>query len=204
MARLLSGFRIASEDPLVRRILVSMTLFSFFSLTFVGLMPAIAAKNFGIRAKSIEYGLLYAGFGLGAAAGAVSVGTVFLRFDKARSARFGLVAFALLLGGFALVRTPGGAYPVAIALGFAYFVTITSMSTVLQHHLRDEVRGRIMALWVMAFGGTVPLGVLAGGYAVHFTTLTALLLVGAVVALGLAAVTDLRDGLDAQPSAPPG
>src|SRR5690242_12273400 len=64
MARILSGFRIAREDPLVRRILVSMTLFSFFSLMFVGLMPAIAAKNFGIRAKSIQYGLLYAGFGL--------------------------------------------------------------------------------------------------------------------------------------------
>jgi MFS family permease len=201
MARLLSGFRIASEDPLVRRILVSMTLFSFFSLMFVGLMPAIAAKNFGIRAKSIQYGLLYAGFGLGAAAGAVSVGTVFLRFDKARSARVGLLAFAFLLAGFALVRTPSAAYPVAIVLGFAYFVTITSMSTVLQHHLRDEVRGRIMALWVMAFGGTVPLGVLAGGYVVRFTTLTVLLLVGALVALCLSVLTDLREGPD---PAPPG
>jgi MFS family permease len=191
LARLLSGFRIARDDPLVRRILVAMTLFSFFSLTFVGLMPAIAAKNFGIRAKSIQYGLLYAGFGFGAAAGAVSVGTVLLRHDKARSARLGLLAFSALLAVFALVRTPGAAYPVAIALGFAYFVAITSLSTVLQQHLRDEVRGRIMALWVMAFGGTVPLGVLAGGYVVRVTTLTVLLLVGAAVALALAATTNL-------------
>jgi MFS family permease len=191
LARLLSGFRIAARDRLVKRILITMTVFSFFSVTFVGLMPAIAATNFGIRAKSVEYGLLYAGFGFGAAAGAVSVGTIFVDRSKVRSVKIGLLAFTVLLALFALVRAPGPAYPVAIALGYAYFVVITSLSTVLQDHLRDEVRGRIMALWIMAFGGTVPLGVLAGGYAVHVTSLTVVLLVGAAVALGLVFWVDL-------------
>jgi MFS family permease len=198
LARLLSGFRIAAADPLVRRILVCITSFSFFSLTFVGLMPAIADRNFGISAKSMQYGLLYAGFGLGAALGAVSVGTVLVRRSKERSARVGLVSFAALLSAFALIRSPAPAYPAAVVLGFAYFVVITSLSTVLQEHLRDEVRGRIMALWVMAFGGTVPLGVLAGGYAVKITTLTVVLLIGAAVALLLAFYTDLT-----RASAPP-
>ena len=191
LARLLSGFRIAARDRLVKRILIAMTVFSFFSLTFVGLMPAIAASNFGIRAKSVEYGLLYAGFGFGAAAGAVSVGTIFVSRSKVRSVRLGLLAFTVLLVLFAVVREPGPAYPITIALGYAYFVVITSLSTVLQNHLRDEVRGRIMALWVMAFGGTVPLGVLAGGYAARLTSLTTVLLVGAAVAFGLVFWIDL-------------
>ncbi len=191
IARLLSGFRIAAADPLVRRILVCITSFSFFSLTFVGLMPAIADHDFGIGPKTVQYGLLYAGFGLGAALGAVTVGTILVRRSKTRSARIGLVSFAVLLAAFALVRSPAPAYPAALVLGFAYFVVITALSTVLQEHLRDEVRGRIMALWVMAFGGTVPLGVLAGGYAVKVTSLTVVLLVGAAVALLLAAYTDL-------------
>ena len=55
----------------------------------------------------------------------------------------------------------------------------------LQEHVDDAVRGRIMALWVMAFGGFVPLGVLAGGYLVKVTSITAVLLVGAVVAVAL-------------------
>ncbi len=198
LARLMSGFRIAARDKLVKRILVAMTIFSFFSLTFVGLMPAIAATNFGIRAKSVEYGLLYAGFGLGAAAGAVSVGTIFVARSKTRSVRIGLLAFTVLLALFALVRVPGAAYPIAIALGYAYFVVITSLSTLLQDHLRDEVRGRIMALWTMAFGGTVPLGVLAGGYAVRVTSLTVVLLIGAGVALALMFWIDL------EPARPPG
>ena len=76
LARLLSGFRLAARDPLIRRILTTLVLFSLFSLTFVGLMPAIAADNFGIRPRSIQYGLLYAVFGFGAALGAISVGTL--------------------------------------------------------------------------------------------------------------------------------
>ena len=49
-------------------------------------------------------------------------------------------------------------------LGFAYFVVITALSTVLQEHLDDAVRGRVMALWIMSFGGTVPVGVAVGGW----------------------------------------
>src|ERR1700736_5913818 len=75
--RIVEGFRIAHADRLVRRILVVLVVLSFFSLAFIGLMPAIAASNFGIAPRSVEYGLLYALFGLGAALGAVSVGSLF-------------------------------------------------------------------------------------------------------------------------------
>jgi hypothetical protein len=48
-----------------------------------------------------------------------------------------------------------------------------------------------MALWIMAFGGVVPLGVLAGGALVGVTSITVVMLVGAVVAAGLAWYCDL-------------
>ena len=103
MARLLSGFRLAWNDLLIRRILITLVVFSFFSLTFVGLMPAIAAENLAIRPKSTEYGVLYAVFGLGAAVGAITIGTVFAGRSKANIPRWAMVAFAVLLTGFALV-----------------------------------------------------------------------------------------------------
>ena len=54
-------------------------------------MPAIAAENFGIGPRSIQYGLLYASFGLGAATGAISVGTLLAGRSKALIPRLGLV-----------------------------------------------------------------------------------------------------------------
>ena len=189
--RLFSGFVVARRDRLVRRILITMATFSFFSLTFIGLMPVLADDNLGIDPKSLAYGLLYACFGLGAAAGAVSIGTVLAHRSKPRIVQIGLGAFAVLLAGFGLVRAPVLAYPIALVLGFAYFAAVTSMSTVLQEHLEDRVRGRVMALWIVSFGGTVPLGTLALSPVASRTSVTVVALIGAVVAAGLAWYADL-------------
>lgn len=191
MSRLVEGFRVARRDPLIRRVLVTLVLLSFFSLAFVGLMPVIAANNLGIKPRSVEYGAFYAVFGLGAAIGAISVGTWFAGFAKARLVRPALVAFGLVLAAFALVRSPGGAFVVAPILGYAYFVVVTSLSTVLQEHVDDAVRGRVMALWIMGFGGTVPVGVLAAGTLASGTSITFVLLIGAVAAVALGGYANL-------------
>jgi MFS family permease len=191
-ARLASGFRIARDDPLLRVLLAMLFSFSLFSLTFVGLMPVLAEKNLGIATKSEAYGLLYAAFGLGAAFGAVSVGTMFSRVPKVRLLRPGFIAFAVLLTLFSVLRTAAPAFPVALLLGYAYFVVITAMSTVLQAYVDDSVRGRVMALWIMGFGGTVPVGVLVGGWLASHISITAVFLGGAAWALVLAWCGDTR------------
>jgi predicted MFS family arabinose efflux permease len=154
-------------------------------------MPELADENFGIGPKTITYGILYAVFGLGAACGAMTVGTYLVNHSKALIARRALIGFAVLLTVFALLRSPAPAFPVAFVLGFVYFLVITSLATVLQSHLDDSVRGRVMALWIMAFGGMVPIGVLIGGFVVEATSITAVMIAGAVAALGLAWYCDL-------------
>ena len=187
LARLLSGVRIARRDPLLSHLLLTLFSFSFFSLAFVGLMPVIADESFGIGPKSWQYGVLYACFGLGAALGAVSVGTMFARVSKTKLLRPAFLAFAAVLAVFALLRVAAFSYPVALVLGYAYFVAITAMSTLIQSKLADEERGRVMALWIMGFGGTVPVGVLVGGWVGHATSITAVIVAGAVWAVVLAA-----------------
>jgi MFS family permease len=192
LSRLGDGFRVARDDPLVRRVLITLVTLSFFSLAFVGMMPVIAADNLGLAPRSVEYGLFYAVFGLGAALGAISVGTLFAHSPRARLVRPALLAFAVLLVALALVRSPALAMVVAPVLGYAYFVVITSLSTVLQEHVDDAVRGRVLALWIMGFGGTVPLGVLVAGPLAQATSITLVLLIGAAFAVGLAFYADLR------------
>jgi MFS family permease len=129
---------------------------------------------------------LYASFGLGAATGAISVGTLLAGRSKAPIPRVGLVVFAGLLTVFALLRTDPPAYPLGFVLGFFYFLVITSLATVLQENVDDSSRGRIMALWIMGFGGIVPVGVLVGGFVANYTSVTLVLLIGAAAALLLA------------------
>ena len=192
LRRLVSGFRLAWADRLVRRILVTMTTFSFFSLSFIYLMPTLASENLGMKTRSLAYGLLFAGFALGAALGALSIGTVLVRRSKPVIVRVGLALFGVLLAVFALARSPSLAYPVVFAVGLCYFAVVTSLSTILQAHLSDEVRGRVMAIWMMAFGGTVPVGVLVAGQVAEATSITAVVLAGALAALFLAVYADLK------------
>lgn len=190
--RLALGFRIAKARHPVGRSLALMVLFSFLCLPFIGQMPVLAAENLGIAAKSTAYGWLYACFGLGAMFGAISVGTVFADVAKERLVRQGLIAFAVALGVFAWLRTPIPAYLVLAVVGFFYFSTVTALSTVLQMHLAGNERGRVMALWMMAFGGTVPLGNLVAGPLIDSTTVTTVVFPGAIIALGLAWWADLQ------------
>jgi MFS family permease len=189
--RFLSGFRIAWNDPLLRRVLFIVWTLSFFSLSFISFMPTHAARSFGIDPKTEPYGVLYAVFGLGAAAGAMSVGSVFASRDKATLIRPGLAFFAVFLGAFALIRVDWMAYPVAGLLGYAYFVTITSLSTVMQSNISEDVRGRVIALWIMGFGGAVGIAAIVWGPVAEWSV-RALLFGGAVWAVVLAVIATPR------------
>ncbi len=200
--RLLDGFRAARSDPVVGRCLVTIFMFSLLCLPFITQMPKIAGDNLGLAPKSAAYGLLYAAFGLGAVMGALSIGTVFAGSSKPRLTRIALVNFAALVVIFGLLRSPVPAYPVAICLGASYFAVITSLSTVLQADLDDRVRGKVMALWIMGFGGTVPFGGLGGGVLMDRFGIEPVLFGSAAVALGLAAWLDLRRRVDEPQVAP--
>lgn len=190
--RLVGGFAIARSDRLVRRCLLTIAGISFFCLPFIGLMPVLAGKNLHIDPNGAKYGWMYACFGLGAALGAVSVGTVLVRRSKPLLVRLGLASFSVMLLGFGLLRSVIPAYPVVFLVGLTYFTTVTSLSTHLQEYLSDAVRGRVMALWIMGFGGTVPLGAFAGGWLANRTSITTVVAVGAAFALLFALVADVR------------
>jgi len=195
--RLAGGFQVARRDPLVGRILLVLVTFSLLCLPFIGQMPTVAAVNLGMDIESVAYGLLYASFGLGAVTGAMSIGTFLSGCHKESIVRFGFAGFAVLLLVFSQLRDPTPAYPVVAFVGFTYFGAMTALNTVLQSHLPEGVRGRVMSLWLMGFGGTVPLGLLVAGPIAEATSISVVLLYGSVVAFALFLFADL-DGARAR------
>jgi predicted MFS family arabinose efflux permease len=190
---LTAGITVARHDPVVGRCLVTVFVFSLLALAFIGQMPVVAAHNLGINlSKSADYGILYACFGAGALAGAISIGTVFAHTSKPMLVRVCLVGYSLSLCAFALQRSPVPADVNVAVTGAFYFAFITALNTTLQSRLQENVRGRVMALWMMGFGGTVGIGNLIIGPVVGAVGITSVLLFGSVVALGLAWYADVR------------
>jgi predicted MFS family arabinose efflux permease len=189
---LTAGVRLARTDRVVGRCLATVFVFSLLSLAFLGQLPVVASQSLHIDPKSASYGILYACFGTGALLGAISIGTVFAQRSKAQIVRVCLVGYAFALALFAELRWAAPAYGVIVVVGMFYFAFITSLNTVLQSELDDAVRGRVMALWIMGFGGTVAVGNLIAGPVVAALGVSDVLLFGAGVALALAWFADVR------------
>ena len=123
------------------------------------LTPAYATKLF--HRSDTFAGLLIGAFGAGAVIGSV----VPLRDTHRPGRRIALMLtiFAAGMIGFALLSTIALAL-IALALGgFGYLIGQTSATTELQLEVADQERGRVMALWSIAFLGTRPIAALIDG-----------------------------------------
>jgi MFS family permease len=167
-------------------------MFSMLCMPFVVLYPAIASVDWGVSTKSTLYGLLYATFGLGAVIGALSVGTFLSRYRIEHVLRVSFVLFGVSLAAYITIRGPAPAFPIGFLLGFFYFVLVTSLSTIFQSRLDHSIRGRVSAVWMMCFGGTVPVAGLLAGWLVSYSSVNTVVYFGAAFALFLAWFADLR------------
>jgi MFS family permease len=110
------------------------------------------------------------------------------------------VALAVILAGvalalFALNSVPGLAYPILMALGFCVVLVVAGSNTLLQNWVRDDMRGRVMAIFSVAFLGIAPLGSLAMGSLAHFIGIRPTLFVfGTLTALAGLAHRSRRSG----------
>ena len=77
--------------------------------------------------------------------------------------RICLLAYSISLTVFALLRQAIPAYFVVAVVGAFYFAFITALNTTLQARVHENVRGRVMALWSVAFLGSTPIGGPAAG-----------------------------------------
>ena len=155
------GFGYAFGFPPIRDLLVVLAGVSLMGIPYVVLFPVFARDILGGDASTL--GLLTACSGAGALSGALylaSRDTVrgLGRLIGRASAFFGAMVIA-----FALSTNLVLSCVTLVVGGFGLMLTTASINTVLQTLVGEEMRGRIMSLYTMAFMGMMPLGSLAGG-----------------------------------------
>jgi MFS family permease len=191
LGQLLVGFRAARADRVLSRILVSLALFSLFALPFISLWSTIMRVHLGLRTAG-SIGLMYAVFGFGALVGSLAVASHYLaQQPKERLTRVGFAGFSVMMALIAVTAHPAVAFPAFFLLGAFYFGTTTALLTILQSRVDDAIRGRVMSLWFMAFGGTVALCGPIFGPLLDATGPRLVLGIGAATAAGLAWWCDL-------------
>lgn len=165
--------------------LLMMALIGTLAYEFQVTIPLLAHETFHLGAAG--FGSLYAAMGLGSVlAGLTIAGRV---APRVRTITVAAVAFGTALALAAACPTPATA---ALALAFAGAASVVFSSTTsatLQLRAIPAMRGRVVALYIVAFMGSTPLGgplVGAIGQAAGARAALAVGAVGCVIATGLA------------------
>ncbi len=111
-------------------------------------------------------GILSAAFGVGAAVGMVMLALMRGRMASERVSAIGMAGLAAGCAVLAIGTTPAVAIAGFAIAGLGFGWAMTGLSTVVQERAPEELRGRIMALWLVGFLGSRPIAAaLLGGTA---------------------------------------
>lgn len=158
---------------------------------FSTLMPALADDLGGGDAT---VGLLVGCFGLGAAATAPSTDVIRSVVDRPRFVPLGLGLVALGLTVMAVVPLTAVALAGAVVAGAGFLLGVTGTNSELQRALPEEMRGRVMAWWSVAFLGCRPVAAAVDGVIADLGGVRVAVGVAAAVA-ALAAAIGWRAGV---------
>jgi MFS family permease len=193
--QLRDGLRYIARTPDLAIPLVMMALVGCLAYEFQVSLP-VMARN-GLHAGATGFGFMTAAMGVGAVAGGLLVawrGTTGVRPLTIAAAAFGLaLAFAALAPSL-------GVELVALALvGWASVSFMSTGNATLQLAAEPTMRGRVMALWFVAFQGSTPIGGPIIGWVMAVAGARAGLGVGAVTCvlvalLGLLALRRATEG----------
>lgn len=138
-----------------------------FIVTFLGnplltFLPLVAQDVLG--GGVAQYTRLMSAAGAGAVAGALVVAWRGHAPRMGRAVLLIQVAFGLLVALFAVTRVVWLNAVLLFGAGACMVIVFASLSSLVQLHAPDEMRGRVMSLYMVAFRGGTPLGSLAAGW----------------------------------------
>jgi MFS family permease len=184
---LFEGFRYVRNRPRVSSLLLLSAVNSLFGAPYFTMVPVYARDIFHLGETGLA--LMMGTAGVGAFCGALLVAYL---GDFKRKGWFvlgGAMIFGMCVTNFALSSTLTLSLLFLFGLGFALVCSVSITNTLLQKLVTDQMRGRVMSMFILSFMGTMPIGNILAGTASHrFGTPYTLAAGGLVVTLVAATV----------------
>jgi MFS family permease len=148
------------EGPLLGLTLVAFVT-TFLGMPLLTLLPVFVQQVFHLGVK--EYSQMMAFQGAGAVVGALIVAWMG-RFSRMGStALIVQIGLGAVLAAFAFSRIPALSYTLLFLAGLGQIVVFSLANSLVQLVVPNEMRGRVMSIYMVAFRGGMPLGSLTAG-----------------------------------------
>lgn len=190
MAGVREGLRYVRATPLVLLAIAGLGLVATFGMNFPVIIPPYAQDVLGSDASG--YGFLMTASGIGSLSAALIIA-----FSGQARPRL-IVLGGVVVGAAELAMALSHAFPISLLLmvlvGFGAIAMAATANTTIQLAVPDQLRGRVMSVYVTVFAGSTPVGgLLMGAIASRFSVPVSLAAGGiACVAVGLLGLAWLR------------
>jgi MFS family permease len=167
----------------------SLTFLAFAS-TFLGMQVTIFIAAFArdiFKVGASGNFRMVAVTGAGAVVGALTVAGLGNVTNKGRKALLMQIGFGLMIIAFTLTRSVWVAYGILFVAGIFMMILFALIMSLVQLIVSDEMRGRVMSIYMVAFRGGMPLGSLATGLLAKSFFLPNIILVEGVLLIIIAA-----------------
>jgi MFS family permease len=162
---LIEGFRYVRNRPRVSSLLLLSAVNSLFGAPYFALVPIYARDIFHLGEVGLAYLLSTAGGG--ALFGALLVAYLGDFKKKGWFVLGGGFAFGVCVTLFAISTNLVLSLVFLFGLGFAIVVSVATTNTLLQKLVTDQMRGRVMSMFILSFMGTMPIGNIIAGSVSH-------------------------------------
>jgi len=162
---LLDGFRYVRHRPRVASLLSISAINSLFGAPYITMIPVFARDIFHLGATGLAWMMGIAGAG-------AFFGALFLAYlgdfkRKGWSVLGGAFGFGVFLIAFAQATHLVWSLIFLFGVGFTVVTSVAVTNTLLQQLVTDEMRGRVMSMFILSFIGAMPLGNLLAGAVSH-------------------------------------
>jgi predicted MFS family arabinose efflux permease len=191
-----TGLVFVRDHAAVRTLTLLALVSTFLGVPLLTFLPVFARNVFheGVG----QYSHMMAWSGVGAVAGALVVAWLGRFARMGRSALIVMVLFGVLTVAFTLTRDLRVSYALLAVTGAALMIAFSLLTSLVQLIAPNEMRGRVMSIYMVAFRGGMPLGSLATGLVIDRIGAPAAIAVNGalltLVALWFLARRDVPDG----------
>lgn len=173
------GVSYALRTPTVLWPLVLLAGMGTFGMNFQTLLPLFARFTLSLDADG--YGALFAAMGVGSLLASLALAYVGSRRPLVGMILWGGLSFVFFEALLGLSRTPELAFPLIVAVGFSSMLMINTINVIVQRSVPNELRGRVMSLYITVFAGVTPIGGLLAGAVAELWNPPAGFLLGAAI-----------------------
>ena len=185
MAELRQGIWYVREERNIMALMVLGAATTFFGVPMLTLLPVFAKNVFGADVEG--YSALLAFSGAGAVGGSMIVAWLG-RFNRMGLATLLVqVFFGVTITLLALNRSLYLSYVLLFAAGMALMIVLSCITSLVQLIAPNEMRGRVMSIYLVAFRGGMPIGSLVSGYIASVTSAPTVLALNGLAMLAVSA-----------------